>query len=245
MITILKKVLSDLLAKEKLKSPPSLGSTIAFLFNKNIDQEKFFKDFVPAIQKIGNTAILNVEKVIALFGLTSSDVPPLLSLDYYANDLAISHEFVIFCGNWDCPNWTERILEQSNLVVIVESRDSPAHPLPNNIVNLIKSAGKIHLALLYDSCPKNYFSTSQWLKENRYPFSFEFAHNIVTSRKEDFGRLARILTGIASIHFCFRFTFSSQKKKRQCNWLSVRRGFVQRIGSHWSDKSVKRTWNPH
>lgn len=178
-----------------MKTPPSSNSTIALILNPLIDEDSVLEHFEKAFQQLGSTIIVTFERIVSMFGINSCDIPSLLNLDYYINDLAITYEFVVLCSKEDAMRWNIRIVEQSDLTVLVEHRGCPkwlAEPLSQDI----KELSTAHLVLLHDNVPeKEIFSTSAWIKQNPYPFHLQFVHNVVLFQQEDFARVARIITG--------------------------------------------------
>ena len=113
-------------------------------------------------------------------------------------DYESQNNYVIYQADWQNNSWTQACLGRSNLILLVATVDSDAQlsEVEKQLIATIELAlaPRIHLILLHPNDQwRQQCGTSRWLKLR----NVDDFHHLRAWRREDFNRLARIITGNA------------------------------------------------
>lgn len=179
-------------------------SPIAIIpLTKNIDSTKFTQFLDSALSQYDSSFIVNRQS------LSGSDVKVfesgelLLSTQIeqtsrFFEAYESQYHYVIYQADWQNNSWTQSCLGRSNLILLVATVDSETQlsEVEKQLIATIELAlaPRIHLVMLHPNEQwRQQCGISRWLKLR----NVDDFHHVRTGRREDFSRLARIITGNA------------------------------------------------
>ncbi|KAJ8038224.1 Neuropathy target esterase [Holothuria leucospilota] len=191
-------------------------STVAVLpITSDVPLSQFSKELTAALSKIGPSVCLTYKDVIETFGLKAFDSIQKFHLTSWMNTYEDHHKIVVYETDRVGKEWTRRCLRQADCILLVGMADHDPTKI-GDMERELNSLGlgiKRALVLLHRSKNGKYENptrTAQWLNARDWCSSYhhircpeemftEFltasSKNIETSPDNDFGRLARYLTG--------------------------------------------------
>ncbi len=162
--------------------------------------EKFCAEFCEALKSYGTVARISSQRVDEAFGVkgfaqTSDWDGNRIRFMEWLSRLERNHTYVVYEADEIVTPWTERCIRQSDRIVLVGRADQD--PAPGEIETELIAHLPVHsvesstLVLIHDS--RDPSGTAQWLK----PRKIGRHHHVRMGSGDDFGRLARFLTGRA------------------------------------------------
>lgn len=154
-----------------------------------------------AFKNHGSTSIVGSEIIDQAFsrkGTAQTDFnhPKNDDLLHWLSEWEIAHRNVIYIVDAELSNWTRRCLrEADHIIFIADAADNPViGRFETQILNEIESTGKKQtLLIMHDKLQQVPFGTSHWLSSRNVAMH----HHVRYGNQNDFGRIARFLTGKA------------------------------------------------
>lgn len=203
MIAIVKRLISRL-ANAREKTTYQRSMTVAVVpAQPDVPITEFSEHFAEALTKYGTTRHLSKKRFDYLTGIVRGTEklaptdPYCIRLNTWLDEQEKSNNFILYEADYERSTWSTRCLQQADVVIIVanakgeRSLGEMAQELTADECDLVTM--KHTLVLLHEESGEAPSGTRQWLELTKVD---KHAH-IRLGRKEDFERLARLVSGRA------------------------------------------------
>ncbi|HUU29200.1 MAG TPA: patatin-like phospholipase family protein [archaeon] len=203
MVTIAKILINRLGKTIRSPSADSTVTNFAVVFiSQHLPRKDFTMRLVKALSAYGTTLHLNSDTLDWITGIPGAaqapeNSPYSIQLSTWLDEQETRYDFVIYEADEACSNWTNRCIRMADHVLLVAQ--AKEDPVQNGVQRALKSAesdittARRSLILVYPLGHPAPTGTSRWLEE----WKVGMHHHLRWDTDEDFGRLARFLTGRA------------------------------------------------
>ncbi|MBZ0294784.1 MAG: patatin-like phospholipase family protein [Anaerolineae bacterium] len=161
--------------------------------------DDFVRGLVAEIERFGTVKLLSSTNVAAATGHESDLESSVDAYDFvdWLEQQEASHDYLIYLGDADYPNWTQRCIEQADRILIAaRAKESPDVNTVESILDNMphpELMPPVELALVHANRSEHPSSTVEWLRRR----NVSSHHHVALDTPSDFQRLVRHLRGRA------------------------------------------------